>query len=242
VQRELTAQQIEQELQATVDRLLGGKEPIRVLEAGCGSASNVRFPGSAYVVGIDISPSQLDRNESIDEKILGDVQTFDLPAEAFDAVVCWNVLEHLKDPDAAVRRFCATLRPGGVLILACPHPHSFKGLGARLTPHWLHVWFYRHVLGVEGAGVDDPRPFPTVMSSRIAPGAICELAASRGLTTELRAVSAGTQWGVQNSLVQRVIEPALRILAVLPRLVTFGKYRGEQCETRLVLRKTASTP
>ena len=239
---DLNAQQVAHELQATVDRLLAGKEPLRVLEAGCGSVRNVRFPGSAQIVGIDISQRQLDQNKSVDEKILGDVQTHELPAESFDAVVCWNVLEHLEDPDAAVRRFSVALRPGGVLILACPHPHSFKGLGARLTPHWLHVWFYRHVLGVAGAGTDDPRPFPTVMSPRIAPAAICGLAASCGLTTELGAVSTGTQWGVRNPLVQRVIEPALQGLAFGLRVVTVGRYRGELCETRLVLRKSAPTP
>jgi SAM-dependent methyltransferase len=242
VRGDAEAQRLEQELQATVDRLLAEKGPIRVLEAGCGSMRNVRFPESAHIVGIDISQGQLDRNGALDEKILGDVQTYELPAGSFDAVVCWNVLEHLKEPDAAVCRFSAALRPGGVLILGCPHPRSFKGLGARLTPHWFHVWFYRHVLRVEGAGVDDRGPFPTVMSPRIAPGAIRELAASCGLTVELGGVSTGTHWGARGFTVERVVEPALRVLAVIPRLLTFGKYRGDLCETRLVLRKSAPTP
>jgi SAM-dependent methyltransferase len=233
------AREVQERLQATVDRLLADREAPRVLEAGCGSSSNVRFPSSRCLVGIDISQHQLDKNTLLDEKILGDIQAYEFPEESFDAVVCWNVLEHVEHPEVAVRNFCAALRPEGILIIACPHPRSFEGLVARLTPHRFHVWFYKWVLGVKDAGTaKDPRPFPTVMSPQIAPEAMSSLAESCGLSAELRAVSTGTQWGSQRFVVRRVIRPAVLGLALFARLVSLGKYRGELCETRLVFRKT----
>ena len=237
------AREVQLRLQATVDRLLRGRVAPRILEAGCGSSSNVRFPESARLVGIDISQQQLDRNTVLDEHILGDVQTYEFPEESFDAVVCWNVLEHVEHPEMAVQHFCTALRPGGILIIACPHPRSFEGLVARLTPHRFHVWFYKHILGVRDAGsAKDPRPFPTVMSPQIAPEAMCALAASHGLVTELKAVSTGTQWGSRRFVVRRVIRPVVLGVAALTRVASLGKYRGELCETRLVFRKTGAAP
>ncbi len=50
--------------------------------------------------------------EALDEKIGADY--------AADTVVCMNVLEHLKDDEAAVRAFSRRLKPGGVLVLLIP--------------------------------------------------------------------------------------------------------------------------
>lgn len=225
------------EVQKAVNRLMSGRTTIRVLEAGCGSTVHLSFPAPCHLTGIDVSQRQLERHEFLQERILGDLQTHELPAESFDAVVCWNVLEHLRDPEAAVRNMAAAVRPEGILVIACPNPLSFKGLGARLTPHWFHVWFYKHVLGVKEAGTDDCGPFPTVMSSRIAPEPMCALAGSCGLTVELRMVSRGGGWHGRQSPARRVIEWGLDVLAAVLRVVTFGKFRGELAETRLVFQK-----
>ncbi|MDO9409883.1 class I SAM-dependent methyltransferase [Patulibacter sp.] len=40
------------------------------------------------------------------------------------AVVLWHVIEHLPEPRAAVREAARLLRPGGVLVLACPNADS----------------------------------------------------------------------------------------------------------------------
>ena len=110
-----------------------------------------------------------------------------------------------------MRNMAAAVRPEGILVIACPNPLSFKGLGAHLTPHWFHVWFYKHVLGIKEAGTDDCGPFPTVMSSRIAPEPMCALAESCGLTVELRTVSRGGGWYGKQSPAQRVIEWGLDV-------------------------------
>jgi 2-polyprenyl-3-methyl-5-hydroxy-6-metoxy-1,4-benzoquinol methylase len=80
-------------------QLLSNKKNIRVLEAGCGSASHFNFGQNAYLVGIDISEEQLKSNSVLNEKILGDIQVYNLPVTNFDVIVCWYVLEHLPEPE-----------------------------------------------------------------------------------------------------------------------------------------------
>ncbi len=233
------ATRLRQEVQAVVDRILAGKTGIRALEAGCGSMSHVRLPESSHLTGLDISPSQLDRNQRIHDRIVGDLQTIDLPAESFDVVVCWNVLEHLRDPDAAVTRLAAAVRPGGALVIACPNPFSLRGLAARLSPQRFHVWFYEKVLGFKGAGEDDVGPFPTVMSPRIAAQALCDLAESLGFEVELRVMAKANLWWARKSLLRRAMDAGLDGLAFGLRALTLGRYRGELAQTRLVFRRAA---
>ncbi|MFL5308587.1 MAG: class I SAM-dependent methyltransferase [Polyangia bacterium] len=44
----------------------------------------------------------------------------DLPADHFDAVVCFSVLEHIADADGAARSLAAALAPGGTLVTGYP--------------------------------------------------------------------------------------------------------------------------
>ena len=238
VETKTTEQEARQQLQATMDRLLAGRESIRVLDAGCGSAAHVCFPESARMVGIDISQRQLDRNESIDERILGDIQAYPLATDSFDAIVCWDVLEHLEDPQAAIRRFAIALKPGGVLVLSCPNPESLKGLVTRFTPHWFHLWFYRHIRRSKRAGTEDFGPFPTVMSPQIAPAAICGLAAACGLSVEFGATFVGFKSGRRGFTGRRAVELGLQGASAALRLASLGRYHGELSEAMFVLRKT----
>lgn len=170
-------------LQQVVDGLVGGREGIRVLEAGCGLKSRIRRGRDWHVVGIDISEEQLERNRDLDEKILGDVQDYVFPPSHFDLVVCWNVLEHLPCPDSALRHFAQALNQGGLIVLAGPNPASTKGLVTKFTPHWFHVWAYRHLLGSK-AGKEGRGPFRTYMRWSLTPSSIERYAIANGLSVE----------------------------------------------------------
>jgi 2-polyprenyl-3-methyl-5-hydroxy-6-metoxy-1,4-benzoquinol methylase len=171
--------------QRCVDRLLAGKEPLRVLEAGCGSAAHVRVPAGAHVVGVDLSARQLERHPGLHERIQADLQEVALPARAFDLVVCWEVLEHLPEPERALARLADAVAEGGALVLAVPNLLSVKGLVTRLTPHWFHVAFYRHVYRVPGAGEDDQAPFTTHLRASIREAGLRQFAAAHGLEVAL---------------------------------------------------------
>jgi SAM-dependent methyltransferase len=170
-----------EELQAVVTSFVSSRDGIRVLEAGCGSLSHVDLGRHAYVVGIDVSEIQLAKNAGLDEKILGDVESYDFPPASFDAIVCWYVFEHLPHPERAVARFARSLRPGGIVILALPNAYSVKGLVTKVTPFRFHVWVRRRLLGRAHAGTPGHGPFPTFLRFSVAPGPLRRLAASHGL-------------------------------------------------------------
>jgi len=166
-----------EELQNKVDELLGGKQSLKILEAGCGSKSHLQFE-NPYVVGLDISSKQLDRNKQLSERIQGNIQYYDLTEFAFDVIICWDVLEHLRHPQKAIRNFFNGLRSGGILILAAPNPLSFWGLIAKFTPTMFHNLYYRYILGAKHSGKEDSGPFKTYMRLSMRPKEIVKLADS----------------------------------------------------------------
>ena len=119
------AGKLSQTISDMINTALQGRPGLRLLEAGCGSASYFDFANVTRTVGIDISREQLDRNAFVQEKILGDIQTYPLARNEFDIVVCWDVLEHLSRPQEALHNLCHAVRPGGVLILGFPNLLSF---------------------------------------------------------------------------------------------------------------------
>ena len=44
----------------------------------------------------------------------------DLPADHFDAIACFSVLEHIADADGAARSLARALAPGGILVTGYP--------------------------------------------------------------------------------------------------------------------------
>jgi 2-polyprenyl-3-methyl-5-hydroxy-6-metoxy-1,4-benzoquinol methylase len=49
----------------------------------------------------------------------------DLPADRFDAIVCFSVLEHIADADGAARGLARALAPGGTLVTGYPMVSPF---------------------------------------------------------------------------------------------------------------------
>ncbi|MFQ5765520.1 MAG: class I SAM-dependent methyltransferase, partial [Rhodospirillales bacterium] len=68
---------------------------------------------SFRVVSLDIDP---DRGPDM----VGDIVDFDFGGRAFDVVVMAEVLEHVRQPDRAIKAVHGILKPGGSLILSAP--------------------------------------------------------------------------------------------------------------------------
>ncbi len=171
----------ENELQDFLNDQIGDKKEVRILEAGCGSASYYHFGENAYFVGIDISQKQLERNKCLNESILGDIQSYEYEPSSFDVIISWAVLEHLKKPELALRLFIKALKKDGLLVLGLPNVFSVKGLFTKYTPHWVHVLYYQYILGRSMAGRDDMAPFKTYLRFKIAPNSLKRYAVSNGL-------------------------------------------------------------
>jgi SAM-dependent methyltransferase len=199
-------------LEVIVGSLLEGRNSVRILEAGCGSLAHFTYPPNAYIVGVDISQEQLDKNNLIHEKILGDLQDDILPSSAFDLIICWDVLEHLPNPRRALQHFVSAVNVGGLILLASPNVLTVRGLLTKILPHWIHVLYYRYVVGLREAGLPGHYPFKSYHRFAIAPVAIKRFAKKNNLTVELLRYSNWEQpehrfpsfaviWGILNKIV-----------------------------------------
>jgi SAM-dependent methyltransferase len=160
-------------------RILDERLPARarIYEAGGGSASSlpaVRVSESDITV-VDIDHAQIRENRYATSKILGDIQTYSFPPSSFDLVVCYNVIEHLSDPEKAIRLFHSALAPGGLMFIGAPVRDSFSGWATRATPHWFHIQYYRWILKYASAGKPGSVPFPTVFHPIVTPRKLLEL-------------------------------------------------------------------
>jgi SAM-dependent methyltransferase len=71
------------------------------------------------------------------------LEAVDFPSGSFDLITLWDVLDHLADPPAALRRIGRWLRPGGLLVLGLPYPGSWDA--HLFGPAWLGWDAPRHL-------------------------------------------------------------------------------------------------
>src|SRR5258705_282609 len=150
----------------TVHGILEARLPeseLSIYEAGGGSTSflPLKVLHRAHVTVVDIDEDQIRNNDYAQEAILGDIQTHRFKPNSFDLVICYNVIEHVPDVEAALLNFCESLKPNGMILIGAPNPRSLSGVVTKYSPHWFHVWFYRHIRGDKKAGVPGHAPFPT---------------------------------------------------------------------------------
>ncbi|MDY0013840.1 MAG: class I SAM-dependent methyltransferase [Rhodocyclaceae bacterium] len=101
----------------------------RILEIGCSVGSQTRIMTAELgctVTAIEIDPSAAEKAAPhCHQVIVGNIEEMDLAplAEAgpFDAITFADVLEHLRDPGAALRKVAPLLTTGGVLVASVPN-------------------------------------------------------------------------------------------------------------------------
>jgi O-antigen biosynthesis protein len=117
---------------------------VRVLDVGCSSgylAGPLSRRGNT-VVGLELDPAAAREAEQFCERVLvGDVETMALPLEpaSFDVVLCGDVLEHLRDPGAALARLRPFLRPGGRLVASTPNIANWAMRLSLLAGRWTYT-------------------------------------------------------------------------------------------------------
>jgi SAM-dependent methyltransferase len=212
---------------ASVDR-----NPLRVLDAGAGRALRLKFPANVQLTGIDISETALAAHTALSERIVGDLQTYPLVPEAFDVIVCWDVLEHINDPGSALLNMSRALATGGLLVIGAPNVWSPKGLVAKLTPHRFHVFVYRRLLHIPHAGEPGHVPFPTYLRLAMSPRQLIKQSAGLGLEVVL----ARYYEGIEASSLPSLLRRPWAVLTYLANLLSFNAHLSDS-DFALVLRK-----
>jgi len=103
--------------------------------------------GGFRAFGVDVSPyalarAPIDAPGATGRLTRGLVETLPFADETFDVVSAFDVLEHLVEPEPALREICRVLRPGGALIGATPDPrlfdrHEATHFSERPPSYWL---------------------------------------------------------------------------------------------------------
>ncbi|MGD0093865.1 MAG: class I SAM-dependent methyltransferase, partial [Planctomycetota bacterium] len=145
----------------------------RVLDVGCAAGGTLvilRGQG-ARVQGIELSAAAccVAREKFGLELFQGRLEDAPLPRETLDAILMFDVLEHLPEPGRALERLLAALVPGGHLALTVPNFDCFDREGTAwrgLTGFQEHLNYFRaevlrHGLEARGAQVLETHTYTT---------------------------------------------------------------------------------
>ena len=118
--------------------------PKDVLDVGCSSGYLARplTEAGVRVVGIELDPDAAAEARSVCEQVVvGDVETTKLPFEprSFDVVLCGDVVEHLRNPEATLARLRPLLRSGGRLVLTTPNVANWAMRLSLLAGRWRYT-------------------------------------------------------------------------------------------------------
>lgn len=101
----------------------------RLLEVGAGDGYFLHTAREAglKVAGVELSAPRVARaKEWFDiELFAGDVHHAPFPTGSFEVAAMFQLLEHLHDPDAVLRRVRTLLKPGGMLIVSTPNALAY---------------------------------------------------------------------------------------------------------------------
>ncbi|NEO16923.1 MULTISPECIES: methyltransferase domain-containing protein [unclassified Moorena] len=104
--------------------------PAKVLELGCAHGGFVAMMGWAGfdAMGLELSPWVVEFAQQTFKMpiLLGPIEDQQLGAELFDAIVLYDVLEHLPDPVATMSHGASLLKEDGIFIVQMPNYEEGK--------------------------------------------------------------------------------------------------------------------
>lgn len=161
-----------------------GSRPRRLLDVGCASGlflETMQAQSGWQVEGVELNVRAA---RAVTERLgvpvfAGPVEQACFPDASFDAITLWDVLEHLYDPVATLRRLRPMLRPGGAVFLRVPNAASYV---ARLCGRY---W----------SGYDLPRHM-----TLFTPRTLSRALAAAGFSRLIRSYSSGSYLAALHSL------------------------------------------
>lgn len=106
-----------------------------VLDASCGTGYGIEIlskAGAATVTGVDISAEAIGEAKSrfgkfAAELVEADLRKLPFEDDSFDAVVSFETIEHMEEPQKALAELDRVLRPDGILVISSPNPDGYVG-------------------------------------------------------------------------------------------------------------------
>jgi SAM-dependent methyltransferase len=125
------------------------KQSGTLLDLGCSSGSFLAFmrSDSWKLYGIEMSAegARTAKERSEAQVFVGDILNAPFPRESFDAITCFDVLEHLYEPRRVMARVGEWLKPGGIFYVLVPNVDSAEARvfgsywhGLELPRHLFH--------------------------------------------------------------------------------------------------------
>lgn len=206
-------------------------DEIKILEAGCGRKWHFDLRGGRYkLTGVDTDKHALEHRKSaekdLDDAILGDLRSVDLPSNSYDVIYNAHVLEHIDGAEQVLQKFLNWLKPNGALIVYIPDRDSAYGFFAYHTPHWFHVFFYSYILRSKNAGKPGFGPYPTFYDRIVSRDGIREFARNNELT-------------VREECGYYIPPPPVGLLMRIINFLSFGRLAADHCNLLYILEKPA---
>ncbi len=138
----------------------------RILDAGAGELKNRKHCLHLKYVSQDFCQYEGDRNgkglhpgiwDTSKIDIVCDITSIPEPNEAFDAILCSEVLEHVPDPVKAISEFARLLKPNGVLILTAPFASHVHLAPYHFCSGFSQYW-YEHHFAAMGFSIEELVP------------------------------------------------------------------------------------
>ena len=117
----------------------------KILDLGCGGGllCEAMTKSGADVIGIDASLKTIEiakqhaREQNLNiEYINTDIESFD-NKEKFDAIVCFELIEHVPDPNELIKEIRRLIKPNGKLFLSTINRNLFSFMFAKVFAEYL---------------------------------------------------------------------------------------------------------
>ena len=113
-----------------------------VLELGCGEGYTLEYVknefGAKKTTGVEIDPQAAQSARERVDIVLNQSaeEPLDLPLEAFDLVLCLDVLEHLYNPWQVLADLNKHIKPGGYVLASIPNVQHWSVVKMLLGGRW----------------------------------------------------------------------------------------------------------
>ena len=118
------------------------EDTMRILEVGCGEGilgKRLLEKGAKEVIGIEINPEICRRAvRNLSGIICGDIEELELPFDPqfFNCIIFADVLEHLRDPQLALKKLKNYLSPSGTVVASIPNVGYYGVIDMVVEGRW----------------------------------------------------------------------------------------------------------